>query len=64
MGDISGLPVVDRIRLMAAMLATGRAVDVDRAIDRMGGSELKEFTSHCLRMLADSRTELADVKGL
>jgi hypothetical protein len=63
MADLAGLPVVERIKLMAAMLVNGNTAQVDHAMDRMGGGELKEFASHCLRMLAEVKKPQASATG-
>jgi hypothetical protein len=62
--NLSGVPVDERIKLMSTLLAIDKTADVEYTINRMSGSELKEFASRCIRMLAESRLELADVKGI
>jgi hypothetical protein len=60
---ILSMPVEERIKLMTGMLANGMTRQVDTVLDRTGGAELREFAGRCIRMLAESRLELADFKG-
>jgi hypothetical protein len=62
--DILGMYIEERIKLMTAMLANGMTQQVDSVLDRTSGAELREFAGRCIRMLAESRLELADIKGL
>lgn len=63
MDDILGMPVDDRIKLMTVMLADGYTDRVETLIERHGGAEVREFASHCLKLLTESRLALVAVGG-
>lgn len=61
MDETLGMPVDERVMMLAALHSTGSSSVVESVLSRTGGAELRELATHAIAMLADSRNELADI---
>jgi hypothetical protein len=61
MDETLGMPVDERVMMLAALHSTGNSSVVESVLSRTGGAELRELASHAIVLLADSREELADL---
>jgi hypothetical protein len=51
-----------RVKLFAALYANGDVSAVDSVLTRIGGAELRETAMVAIKLLAEARNELADLK--
>ncbi len=61
MDETLGMPVDERVMMLAALHSTGSSSVVESVLSRTGGAELRELAAHAIVLLADSRNELADI---
>lgn len=52
-----------RVKYLAALHANGELAAVDSVLTRIGGSELRETAMIAIRLLAEARNQLADLKA-